>query len=73
VCRRRWDGYALAIFSHVAAFVQDQYFSAPGQVLETVIANRWPVFLVTLWLPALIMVLRPAHPTDWEPRPAPGL
>jgi hypothetical protein len=65
VCRRRWDAYALAVFSHVAAFVQDQYFSAPGQVLETVIAHRWPVFLVTLWLPALIMVLRPGHPTDY--------
>ena len=59
VCRRRWDAYALAAFSHVAAFIQDRYFSAPGQVLETVIAHRWPVFLVTLWLPALIMVLRP--------------
>jgi hypothetical protein len=59
VCRRRWDAYLLALLSHVAAFVQAQYYSAPGQVLETVIANRWPVFLVTLWLPALVMVLRP--------------
>jgi len=59
VCRRRWDAYALAVLSQVAAFVQDRYYSAPGQVLETVIAHRWPVFLVTLWLPALIMVLRP--------------
>lgn len=66
VCRRRADAYALAIFSQVAAFVQSQYFSAPGQVLETVIAHRWPVFLVTLWLPALIMVLRPVHSTDWD-------
>jgi hypothetical protein len=64
VCRRRWDAYALAVFSHVAAVVQNQYFSAPGQVLETVIAHRWPVFLVTLWLPALVMVLRPAHAGD---------
>jgi hypothetical protein len=45
--------------SHVAAFVQDRYYSAPGQVLETVIAHRWPVFLVTLWLPALVLVLWP--------------
>jgi hypothetical protein len=64
VCRRRWDAYALAVFSHVAAFVQSQYFSAPGQVLETVIAHRRPVFLLTLWLPALVMVLRPVHAGD---------
>jgi hypothetical protein len=64
VCRQRWDAYTLAALSHVAALVQDQYYSAPGQVLETVIANRWPVFLVTLWLPALIMVLRPVREAD---------
>jgi hypothetical protein len=64
LCRQRWDGYLLAVLSYVAAFVQSQYFSAPGQVLETVIAHRWPVFLVTLWLPALIMVLRPLPAAD---------
>ena len=67
VCRRRWDAYALAVLSHVAALVQAQYYSAPGQVLETVIANRWPVFLLTLWLPALVMVLRPAQAADLIP------
>ncbi len=60
VCRGRWDAYLLAVLSHVAALMQHLFYSAPGQVLETVIANRWPVFLVTLWLPALIMVLRRA-------------
>jgi hypothetical protein len=69
VCRKRWDAYVLAVLSHVAAFVQDRYFSAPGQVLETVIANRWPVFLVTLWLPALIMVLRPERAPEIVPIP----
>jgi hypothetical protein len=59
VSRQRWDAYLLAVLSQVAAFVQDRYYSAPGQVLETVIAHRWPVFLVTLWLPALILVLWP--------------
>lgn len=72
VCRRRWDAYLLALLSHVAAFVQAQYYSAPGQVLETVIADRWPVFLVTLWLPALIMVLRPARAAEPAPSPAKG-
>jgi hypothetical protein len=67
VCRRRWDAYLLAVLSHVAALVQSQYYSAPGQVLETVIANRWPVFLVTLWLPALVMVLRPVRAADIIP------
>jgi hypothetical protein len=61
LCRQRWDAYLLAGLSHVAALVQAQYYSAPGQVLETVIANRWPVFLVTLWLPALVFVLRPSR------------
>ena len=70
VCRQRWDAYLLAVLSHVAGFVQGQYYSAPGQVLETVIANRWPVFLVTLWLPALIMVLRPARVADLGPVPS---
>jgi hypothetical protein len=69
VCRRRQDAYLIAALSHVAAFVQDRYYSAPGQILETVIANRWPVFLVTLWLPALVMVLRPASSHDQLPRP----
>jgi hypothetical protein len=69
LCRQRWDAYALAALSHVAAFVQAQLYSAPGQVLETVIANRWPVFLVTLWLPALIMVLRPMRAPDLNPLP----
>jgi hypothetical protein len=67
VCRRRWDAYLLAVLSHVAALVQSQYYSAPGQVLETVIANRWPVFLVTLWLPALVMVLRPVRAAEFIP------
>lgn len=70
-CRQRWDAYALAVLSHVAALVQAQYYSAPGQVLEAVIANRWPVFLVTLWLPALIMVLRPVPAADPSPSPIP--
>jgi hypothetical protein len=70
VCRGRWDAYLLAVLSHVAALLQHLYFSAPGQVLETVIANRWPVFLVALWLPALVMVLRPALP---RPARAPNL
>jgi hypothetical protein len=72
VCRQRWDAYLLALLSHVAALVQDQYYSAPGQVLETVIANRWPVFLVALWLPALIMVLRPVRAAEPGPIPLRG-
>jgi hypothetical protein len=71
VCRNRWDAYLLAVLSQVAALVQDRFYSAPGQVLETVIANRWPVFLVALWLPALIMVLRPP-PRAADPSRSPG-
>jgi hypothetical protein len=37
-----------------------------------VIANRWPVFLVTLWVPALIMVLRPVRAAEPGPIPLRG-
>jgi hypothetical protein len=57
VARQRWDVYLLTVLSHVGALMQDRYYSTPGQVLEAVIAHRWPVVLVTLWLPALVLVL----------------
>ena len=72
VSRHRRDALLLAVLSQVAALIQATYYSAPGQVLEVVIANRWPVFLVTLWMPALVLVLWPraAQAPSGDPAPS---
>ncbi|HEY8106820.1 MAG TPA: hypothetical protein VIE46_11990, partial [Gemmatimonadales bacterium] len=52
------EGYALALASWVAAFVQD-WAVPPGSVsLTGSIAARWPIVAVLVWLPALVLVLR---------------
>jgi hypothetical protein len=64
--RTRWQGYALAGLSYVAAFGQVAMVPRhPGMPLETMLADRWPFVLFCLYLPALVMVLLP------RPREAP--
>jgi hypothetical protein len=68
LCQSRWEAYGLAGLSHVAAYIQNRYFNAPGMVLEVVIAQRWPTIFLLLWLPALLIVLAP-----WRDGPLPTL
>jgi len=66
--RTRWQGYALAGLSYVAAFGQVMVVPRmPGMPLETVLAARWPFIFCCLYLPALVMVLLP----EPAPKPAP--
>ncbi len=65
--RTRWQGYALAGLSYVAAFGQVVAVPrTPGMPLEAMLAARWPFIFVCLYLPALVMVLLPR---SVEPRP----
>jgi hypothetical protein len=58
--RTRWQGYALAGSSYVAAFAQVAAVPRlPGMTLDAVLADRWPFLFVCLYLPALVMVLLP--------------
>lgn len=58
--RTKWEGYGLATLSLVAAFVGGWLFPRyVGVPLEVNLAARWPVMFVCLYLPALVMVLRP--------------
>jgi hypothetical protein len=58
--RTRWQGYALAGLSYIAAFGQVAAVPrTPGMPLETMLAARWPFIFFCLYLPALIMVLLP--------------
>jgi hypothetical protein len=58
--RTRWQGYALAGSSYVAAFGQVAAVPRlPGMTLDAVLADRWPFLFVCLYLPALVMVLLP--------------
>ena len=58
--RSRWQGYALAGLSYVAAFGQVAAVPRhPGMPLETMLAARWPFIFFCLYLPALVMVLLP--------------
>jgi hypothetical protein len=58
--RTKWEGYGLAMLSLVAAFVggwlYPRYIGTP---LEVNLAARWPIMFACLYVPALVMVLRP--------------
>jgi hypothetical protein len=58
--RTKWEGYALATLSLLAAFLgawlHPRWIGTP---LEVNLAARWPVMFVCLYLPALVLVLRP--------------
>jgi len=67
--RTRWQGYALAGLSYVAAFGQAAIVPyLPGMTLKALFAARWPFIFVCLYLPALVMVLLPR--ADEAPRPS---
>jgi hypothetical protein len=67
--RTRWQGYALAGLSYVAAFGQVAAVPrTPGMPLETMLAARWPFIFLCLYLPALVMVLLP-RPAEARARP----
>jgi hypothetical protein len=57
--RTRWEGYGLAILSYVVAGLQ--VMTVRGISVEAGLASRWPVIFGLLWIPALVMVLRPAR------------
>lgn len=61
--RTRWQGYALAGLSYLAAFGQAALVPrTPGMTLEAMLAGRWPIVFVCLYLPALVMVFLPRPP-----------
>jgi hypothetical protein len=64
--RTRWQGYALAGLSYVAAFGQVAMVPRhPGMPLETMLAARWPFIFFCLYLPALVMVLWGREKQSW--------
>jgi hypothetical protein len=70
--RTRWQGYALAGLSYVAAFAQ--VAAVPrlsGMSLDAMFAARWPFIFVCLYCPALVMVLLP-RPVE-NPAPSAAL
>jgi hypothetical protein len=57
--RTRMEGYGLAVLSYLAAFGQALlYPRLPHMTLPQNLAERWPVVLLCLYLPALLLVLR---------------
>jgi hypothetical protein len=65
VARTRWQGYALACLSYLAAFLQVALAPRlPGMSLDILAAERWPVLFACLYLPALLLVVMPARPAE---------
>jgi hypothetical protein len=63
--RTRMEGYALAVLSYLAAFGQELlYPRTPSMSLAQNLAERWPVLLGCLYLPALFLVLRRRIPAE---------
>ena len=61
--RTRWEGYGLAALTYVAAF--GQALMVPrldGMTLGETLEGRWPIILVSLYLPALVLVLLTREP-----------
>jgi hypothetical protein len=60
--RTRWQGYALAVLSYLAAFGQVLLVPRlPNSSWETNNAARWPFMFVLQYLPALIMLFVPGQ------------
>ncbi|HEY9507427.1 MAG TPA: hypothetical protein VIQ27_15765 [Gemmatimonadales bacterium] len=73
--RTRWQGYALAVLSYLAAFGQAILAPRlPDSTWEANNAARWPFIFALLYLPALIMLFLPGQPgpAGADPAPAPG-
>lgn len=56
--RTRWQGYGLAGLSLIAAFAQAWILRRADEPLSSLLLARWPILLVLVYLPALILVLR---------------
>lgn len=56
--RTRWQGYGLAGLSLIAAFAQAWILRRAGEPLSEVLLARWPILLVLVYPPALVLVLR---------------
>jgi hypothetical protein len=69
VAENRWQSYGLVVASFVAAVWQALILPASGIRLAEGLAQRWPVLLVLLWLPALALVLLPRSPGGGEAEP----
>jgi hypothetical protein len=57
--RTRWSAYGLAALTQLAAVIAATRIT-PEMDLVTALERRWPVVLLLVYLPALILVLRPA-------------
>jgi hypothetical protein len=74
--RTRWEGYGMAALSMVAAFGQAWVLRRAGEPLSVMLLARWPILLVLVYLPALVLVLRfpkgapQAASPDLDPAPA---
>ena len=66
VARNRHQAYLLLGLSYVAAVVQA--IVQPAGSLQEQVVGRWPVLLVCLYLPALVMVM--LRPNEWPERAA---
>jgi hypothetical protein len=69
--RTRRPAYVLAVLTYVAAFAQAIVFPRlPGMSLEQNLANRWPVILGLVYVPALVILfLQPAAASELTDRP----
>jgi hypothetical protein len=70
--RTRYAAYGLAALTQLAAVIAATRIT-PGMDLVTSLERRWPVVLLLVYLPALILVLRPVQGEPRQhssPRPA---
>jgi len=58
-CRTKWQGYALAVLTHVAALGGSWLSHGAGSFPEAA-SRAWPMYLMLVYLPALVMVVRRA-------------
>ena len=56
--RTRWAAYGLAGLTQLAAVI-DAARQTPGMDLVAALERRWPVLLLLVYVPALVLVLRP--------------
>jgi hypothetical protein len=61
--RTRWEGYGFAALTYVAAFAQALMVPRlDGMTLGETLEGRWPILLVCLYLPAIVLVLLTREP-----------
>jgi hypothetical protein len=69
--RSKWEGYGLAILSWIAAVGAWWSFHGPSQSAEASAAAEWHWLLWLLYVPAILMVLRPEEARSWTSAPLP--